>query len=100
VHLDFVVADLDAKVARLTATLDRGIQSRDYGRMANMADPFGNGFDLIEFSGPGYDRSICDWPVRETKLRRLTHPMDPRTAPLYVPRENREHVTNAHCIVL
>jgi len=20
-----------------------------------MADPFGNGFDLIEFSGPGYD---------------------------------------------
>jgi hypothetical protein len=22
---------------------------------ANMADPFGNGFDLIEFSGPGYD---------------------------------------------
>jgi hypothetical protein len=43
---------------------------------------------------------ICDWPVRETKLRRLTHPMDPRTAPLYVQRENREHVTNAHCIVL
>jgi hypothetical protein len=22
---------------------------------ANMADPFGNGFDLFEFSGPGYD---------------------------------------------
>ena len=36
-------------------TLDRKIQMREYGRMANMADPFGNGFDLIEFSGPGYD---------------------------------------------
>ena len=28
---------------------------REYGRMANLADPFGNGFDLIEFSGSGYD---------------------------------------------
>jgi predicted enzyme related to lactoylglutathione lyase len=58
VHLDFVVADLDATVARLTglgASLDRPVQSRDYGRMANLADPFGNGFDLIEFSGAGYD---------------------------------------------
>jgi len=58
VHLDFIVPDLDAAVARLTAlgaTLDRDIQEREYGRMANMADPFGNGFDLIEFSGPGYD---------------------------------------------
>jgi predicted enzyme related to lactoylglutathione lyase len=58
VHLDFIVPDLDAAVARLLAlgaTLDRDIQTREYGRMANMADPFGNGFDLIEFSGPGYD---------------------------------------------
>jgi predicted enzyme related to lactoylglutathione lyase len=53
------VADLDAVVARLVAlgaTLDRPVQTREYGRMANLADPFGNGFDLIEFSGPGYDR--------------------------------------------
>ena len=58
VHLDFIVADLDAAVARLTAlgaTLDRPVQQREYGRMANLADPFGNGFDLIEFSGSGYD---------------------------------------------
>jgi predicted enzyme related to lactoylglutathione lyase len=58
VHLDFVVADLDAVVTRLTglgASLDRAIQQAEYGRMANMADPFGNGFDLIEFSGAGYD---------------------------------------------
>ena len=59
VHLDFIVTDLDAAVERLLAlgaTLDRPVQNeRDYGRMANMADPFGNGFDLIEFSGTGYD---------------------------------------------
>jgi predicted enzyme related to lactoylglutathione lyase len=58
VHLDFIVPDLDAAVARLTglgAILDREIQQREYGRMANLADPFGNGFDLIEFSGSGYD---------------------------------------------
>ena len=57
VHLDFIVTDLDEMVARLCslgATLDREIQIREYGRMANIADPFGNGFDLIEFSGPGY----------------------------------------------
>jgi predicted enzyme related to lactoylglutathione lyase len=58
VHLDFIVPDLDLTVARLSAlggSLDRGIKDREYGRIANMADPFGNGFDLIEFSGPGYD---------------------------------------------
>jgi hypothetical protein len=58
------VTDLDEMVARLCglgATLDREIQIREYGRMANMADPFGNGFDLIEFSGPGYDNSAEGW---------------------------------------
>jgi len=45
-------------VARLRergATLDREVKQRDQGRIANMADAFGNGFDLIEFSGSGYD---------------------------------------------
>jgi predicted enzyme related to lactoylglutathione lyase len=58
VHLDFVVADLDAATTRLTSlggSLDRDIKTREYGRIANMADPFGNGFDLIEFSSSGYD---------------------------------------------
>ena len=39
----------------LGGSLDRAIADRDYGRIAYMADPFGNGFDLIEFSGTGYD---------------------------------------------
>ena len=58
VHLDFIVADLDQMVARLRAlgaSLDREVKVCEYGRIANMADPFGNGFDLIEFSGSGYD---------------------------------------------
>lgn len=56
VHLDFIVTDLDGMVARLCglgASLDREIQIREYRRIANMNDPFGNGFDLIQFSGPG-----------------------------------------------
>lgn len=58
VHLDFIVEDLDAMLERLTergGRLDRAVKRRDYGRIANMADPFGNGFDLIEFTGGGYD---------------------------------------------
>ncbi len=58
VHLDFIVGDLDHTVRRLVAkggSLDRDVQVEEYGRLANMADPFGNGFDLIEFSGAGYD---------------------------------------------
>jgi predicted enzyme related to lactoylglutathione lyase len=57
VHLDFIVPDLDVMVARLLvrgASLDWAVKVREYGRIANMADPFGNGFDLIEFSGDGY----------------------------------------------
>jgi len=58
VHLDFVVKDLDAAVKRAVeagATLDREIQNRPYGRMANLADPFGHGLCLLEFRGRGYD---------------------------------------------
>ena len=44
-----------ARLISLGASLDRDIKIREYGHIANMADPFGNGFDLIEFTGPGYD---------------------------------------------
>ena len=58
VHLDFIVIDLEAIVSRLKSkggSLDRPIENKEYGRIAYMADPFGNGFDLIEFSGSSYD---------------------------------------------
>jgi predicted enzyme related to lactoylglutathione lyase len=58
VHLDFITADLDAAVRQAQeagAVLDRPLQEREWGRMANMTDPFGNSFDLIEFAPGGYE---------------------------------------------
>jgi catechol 2,3-dioxygenase-like lactoylglutathione lyase family enzyme len=61
VHLDVVVQDLDAALRRALAagaTLDRAVQVRPWGRMANVADPFGNGFCLLAFEGRGYDAEL------------------------------------------
>ena len=61
VHLDFVTEDLDAAVQQAQdagAILDRALQEREWGRMANMTDPFGNSFDLIEFAPGGYDNIV------------------------------------------
>jgi uncharacterized glyoxalase superfamily protein PhnB len=61
VHLDFVVSGIDGAVTKLVAAgakLERPIQDRRWGRMANMADPFGHGFDLLEFHGRGYDEML------------------------------------------
>lgn len=61
VHLDLVVPDLDAALARACAagaTVDHGVQERPWGRMANLADPFGHGFCLLEFRGRGYDAAL------------------------------------------
>lgn len=61
VHLDFVVTDMDAAVARLLqagARLERPIQERRWGRMGSLADPFGHGIDLLEFRGRGYDEIL------------------------------------------
>ena len=58
VHLDWVVPDLDAAVRRAQAagaTLDRDVQTRVWGRLAVLGDPFGNGFCLLEMQGSGYD---------------------------------------------
>lgn len=57
-HLDFVVDDVDAaveKAVRAGASLEKPAASRSWGRIAMLADPFGNGFCLIQFSGRGYD---------------------------------------------
>ena len=61
VHLDFVVEDLGAAVRRAEgagAVLEGGIQEKKWGRLANMADPFGNGLCFLEFQGRGYDELI------------------------------------------
>jgi predicted enzyme related to lactoylglutathione lyase len=58
VHLDFVVRDIDEALARAKAagaTVERETQQHAYGRIALLADPFGNGFCLLQFTGRGYD---------------------------------------------
>lgn len=62
VHLDFVVADLDAA---MRAALDAGarregdLRTHAWGRIAQFADPFGHGFCLLEFRGRGYDELVA-----------------------------------------
>jgi predicted enzyme related to lactoylglutathione lyase len=58
VHLDFMVQDVERAVARAVqagAVLERPIQDRAYGRLANLADPFGHGICLLQLTGEGYD---------------------------------------------
>ena len=58
VHLDFVVPDLDAALARAReagAMLEGEVRTASWGRIAVLADPFGHGLCLIEFLNRGYD---------------------------------------------
>ena len=58
VHLDFVVDDIEAALARAVAagaTVEAPVADHAYGRLALLADPFGNGFCLLQFVGRGYD---------------------------------------------
>ena len=58
VHLDVVVTDLEAALQRARdagATLEQPVQERSWGRMANLADPFGHGVCILQFSARGYD---------------------------------------------
>jgi len=57
-HLDFVVDDLDAALARALAAgaaLEAAPSQHAYGRLALLHDPFGHGFCLLQFQGKGYD---------------------------------------------
>jgi predicted enzyme related to lactoylglutathione lyase len=58
VHLDIVVDDVDAALARAVAagaTAEGEVQNAAFGRLARIADPFGNGLCLLQFVGRGYD---------------------------------------------
>ncbi len=57
-HVDVVVDDLDAALARAVAagaTVEAPPRDAPYGRIAMLADPFGHGFCLIAFNAAGYD---------------------------------------------
>lgn len=62
VHLDLSVADVDAAVAQATAAgavLESGPTAHAWGTIAELSDPFGNGFCLIQYTEAGYD-AIAD----------------------------------------
>ena len=61
-HLDVVVADVDTAVGRAVAagaTLEAPARDAPYGRIALLADPFGHGFCLLQFSEKGYDALLA-----------------------------------------
>jgi lactoylglutathione lyase len=57
VHLDFVVADLEAAAATAEtagARREGDVREFDWGRYLVVSDPFGNGLCLLQFKGRGY----------------------------------------------
>lgn len=58
VHLDFVVQDLQEALARAEAAgavREGQVEEHAWGKLALLADPWGNGFCLLELVGRGYD---------------------------------------------
>jgi predicted enzyme related to lactoylglutathione lyase len=62
VHLDFVVEDIGAALERAVkagASMESATAKHAYGLLALLADPFGNGFCLLQFTGRGYDEIVA-----------------------------------------
>ena len=58
IHLDVVVDDVDPATARAAAAgavVEQPPRDAAFGRIAMLADPFGHGFCLIQFTADGYD---------------------------------------------
>lgn len=58
VHLDVVVDDVGGAVGRALeagATLEGDVRAFNWGQIATMADPFGNGICFLQFLNRGYD---------------------------------------------
>ena len=58
VHADVVVDDVDAALARALAagaTQEGAVREANWGRIVQIADPFGHGWCLLQFVGRGYD---------------------------------------------
>ena len=58
IHPDILVEDLDVAVDQAVAAgavVEAPARTAPYGRIAMLADPFGHGFCLIEFTVQGYD---------------------------------------------
>ena len=57
-HGDLVVDDLDAALIRAVAAgaiQEGAVREAGWGRIVQLADPFGHGWCLVQFEGRGYD---------------------------------------------
>ena len=57
-HVDVVVEDLDAALIRAVAagaTQEGAVREAGWGRIVQLADPWGHGWCLLQFLGRGYD---------------------------------------------
>ena len=66
-HLDVVVDDLDAALARALAAgarAETAVRKEAWGRIVVLADPFGHGLCIIQFHGRGYDEIVTPDEVR------------------------------------
>ena len=57
-HCDLVVDDLDASLIRAVAAgaiQEGAVREAGWGRIVQLADPFGHGWCLLQFEGRGYD---------------------------------------------
>ena len=57
-HGDVVVEDLDAALIRAVAAgaiQEGAVREAGWGRIVQLADPFGHGWCLLQFEGRGYD---------------------------------------------
>jgi predicted enzyme related to lactoylglutathione lyase len=58
VHLDWAVEDLEVALTQALeagATQEGPVKEHRWGRIVQLADPFGHGLCLIQFLGRGYD---------------------------------------------
>ena len=58
IHLDVVVSDIDAALTRALeagALLEHEVRTAAWGKIAELADPFGHGLCLLQFLNRGYD---------------------------------------------
>ena len=68
-HCDGVVEDLDAALIRAVAAgaiQEGAVREPGWGRIVQLADPFGHGWCLVQFVGRGYDLIASDVVAEET----------------------------------
>jgi predicted enzyme related to lactoylglutathione lyase len=68
VHLDFLVADVERAVLRAVdagARAESAVESYGWGRIALMADPFGNGFCLIQLDPAGFEAAATPYAAHQ-----------------------------------